>query len=73
MTHRIDQAVVQGGRVTVSGLELPDGERVQVIVKAPEVSRRTIAEVREMLRGSVVRFDEPCEPMIPSSNWEMLG
>jgi len=30
--HRIDHKTVQQGQITVSGLSLPDGEQVEVLV-----------------------------------------
>lgn len=72
MQH-VGQAVVHGGQVTLSGLDLPDGERVEVIVtQLPVQQTRTIGEVRQLLSGSVERFDDPFEPLIPTGQWEML-
>nr|MBA2707343.1 hypothetical protein [Gemmatimonadaceae bacterium] len=52
-----------------------DGQRVRVIVAesdAAPVGRLSIEDVRRQLKGGVERFDDPCEPMIPSGDWEML-
>lgn len=72
MQH-VGQAVVHGGQVTLSGLDLPDGQRVQVVVtQVPEQQSRSIHEVRQILRGAVKRYDDPFEPVIPADSWEML-
>jgi hypothetical protein len=71
--RRIDRAIVHGGQITVSGLSLPDGEQVQVVVSTAAVQqKRSILEVRQLLRGGVERYDEPFEPSAPAESWEML-
>jgi hypothetical protein len=72
MQH-IGQAVVHGGQVTLSGLDLPDGQRVEVIItQIPERQTRTIAEIHQLIGGAVVRYDDPFEPAISPDSWEML-
>ncbi|MBA3777139.1 MAG: hypothetical protein H0X11_11980 [Betaproteobacteria bacterium] len=59
----------------LSHLPFADGQRVRVIVAesdAAPVGRLSIEDVRRQLKGGVERFDDPCEPMIPSGDWEML-
>jgi len=72
--HEINDAIVQSGKVVLSHLPFADGQHVRIIVdEVIEPGKRMpIQQVREMLRGSVERFDDPFEPMIPSENWEML-
>jgi hypothetical protein len=72
--HQIDDAVVRGGKILLSDLPFADGQRVRVIVAESDapVIRLPIAEVRRQLKGGVERFDDPCEPMIPTDDWEML-
>jgi predicted DNA-binding antitoxin AbrB/MazE fold protein len=71
--QRISEAVVQGGQVVLNNLPLKDGERVQVIITQLDGGkRRSIDEIRQILGGSVKRYDEPFEPMIPNEDWEML-
>jgi len=71
--HWVEQATVHGGRVVLSGLPIPDGERVQVIVTdLPQQQSRDIREVRRLLRGGVERYDDPFEPHISMDSWEML-
>jgi hypothetical protein len=61
--YRVDQAVVRGGTVSVTNLPLPDGERVQIIVSDPPAQgKRGIADVRQLLRGGVERYDNPFQP-----------
>ncbi len=73
--HQINDAIVQGGKILLSQLPFADGQRVRVVVTEqdiPALKALSIEEVRRQLRGGVVRFDDPFEPMIPSGDWEML-
>lgn len=74
--HRIDDAIVKGGKIVLSNLPFADGQHVRVIVAehdaAPPVVRVPIEEVRRQLKGGVERFDDPFGPMIPAEDWEML-
>ena len=76
--HRIDDAIVRGGKLVLSNLPFPEGQHVQVLVAertadAGDSRRDTIADVRSQLRGGVERYDDPLEPSIPPDRWEMLG
>ena len=72
MQH-IGQAVVHGGQVTLSGLDLPDGLRVEVIVtQLPDQQTRSIDEIHQLIGGAVERYDDLFEPVISADSWEML-
>jgi hypothetical protein len=72
--HRINDAVVQGGKLLLTDLPFADGQHVQIVVAEADAvqSRLPIAEVRRLLKGGVERFDDPFEPLIPADHWEML-
>lgn len=73
--HQVNNAVVQGGKLVLSGLPFQDGQHVRVVIAEAEIpvhASISIQEVRKQLKGGVERFDEPFEPMIPVENWEML-
>jgi len=73
--HQIDHAIVRQGKIVLTGLPFPDGQRVSVSVtpeKGKSPHSRSIDDVRQLLRGGVERFDEPTQPMIPEEHWEML-
>ncbi len=75
---QVQDAIVRGGQIVVDGLPFQDGQHVRVsVTTAPPQEpagpvKRSIAEVQRLLAGSVVRFDDPTEPMIPLDDWEML-
>jgi hypothetical protein len=73
--HQIDDAIVRGGRLELSHLPFPDGQRVRILVTEVESqagNRNSIHEIRRLLKGGVERFDDPFGPMIPPEHWEML-
>lgn len=72
---RIDDAVVRDGSLVLAHLPFHDGQRVTVVINEVDsnpATRRTIEEVRRLLRGRVRQFDEPFEPMIPTDSWDAL-
>ena len=73
--HQVNDAIVKNGKITLTELPFADGQHVRVtideVLAEPE-KKRTIEEVRELLRGSVIKFDNPTDPMIPEEDWEML-
>jgi hypothetical protein len=73
MVHRIENAIVQDGELRLTGLPFRNGEHVQVqVAPVPSPSRVPVQEARRILRGSVVHFDAPLDPVIPVDDWEML-
>jgi hypothetical protein len=73
--HRIDDAIVTGGKVVLSNLPFAEGQHMRIIVAEANVRAdkpATIQEIRQLLKGGVERFDDPLEPMIPEDRWEML-
>jgi hypothetical protein len=73
--HRINDAIVSGGKLVLSDLPFAEGQHVNVVVaeiQVPPSDRLAIADVRRALRGGVERYDAPFEPSIPQDSWEML-
>ena len=73
--HRINDAIVRGGKLFLADLPFAEGQRVTVVldeVDSRSAETRSIEEIRELLRGGVERFDDPLEPMVPADRWEML-
>ncbi len=72
----VNDVIVRDGKIEVSHLPFANGQhvRVTVVEERPHSSpkRLPIAGVREILQGSVEHFEDPCEPMIPVEDWEML-
>jgi len=69
---QIADAIVRNGQVELPKLPFADGQHVRITIDPVPARRPTIERVRELLAGSVERFDEPTEPMIPEDDWETL-
>jgi len=68
----VADAVVREGKLLLSDLPVADGQHVRVVVTdVLDAGRQSIESVRNVLRGSVERFDDPFEPMLPLESWEM--
>jgi hypothetical protein len=67
------QKVVAGdqGTVTVAGLPLREGDVVEVTV-VKEDGQATMHDVRDRLRGTVVKYDGPFAPAAPPEDWDAL-
>jgi hypothetical protein len=73
--HRINDAIVTGGKLVLSGLPFAEGQHVEVVVAelpSESMKRNSISDVRSALRGGVERYDDPFEPSIAVDGWEML-
>jgi hypothetical protein len=71
--HQIDDAIVHGGKIMLSGLPFADGQRVRIVlaeVDAESSNNASIEDVRRILKGGVERFDNPFESLIPADHWE---
>jgi len=45
--------------------------RVIAVIAPPQPTPDEGAQARELLRGSVVRYDRPLEPAIEPTNWDV--
>jgi len=59
------------GTVTLSGLPLSAGDKVDVIVIKDDACS-PMQEVRQRLRGTVVQYDDPFGPAVPPEEWDAL-
>jgi hypothetical protein len=67
--YRIHSQVSSDGTLTIENLPFRPGEDVEVIVLAEE--RRAEGESRYPLRGSVLKYDNPMDP-VAESDWDAL-
>ena len=70
--HHAKATVEEGGTVTVRGLPLSPGANVDVIVRSGNGARPSLEKVRETLRGSVLRYEDPFGPAAPPEDWDAL-
>ncbi len=73
ITHRTQAIVGDGGSVTVQGLPLPSGQKVDVIVLAQdEASRASTDAAHDRLKGSVLKDQRPFDPVVPPEEWDVV-
>lgn len=73
--HYTQQTVIHKGQLVLTNLPFADGQPVSVLVSDRKPSaqpRPSIHQVQEMLKGGVIKFDLPFEPMIDEQDWEAL-
>jgi hypothetical protein len=73
--YKIRSIVMADGSIALKGLPFTAGKSVEVIIlddiSAQEVAN-PIDERWKALQGSVTRYDDPFEPAIPQSDWDVL-
>ena len=73
--HRIETTLIQDGKLTLDQLPFRAGETVEVIVltnpAAPPVKSHNPPEDRYPLRGTVIEYQNPFEP-VAEADWEVL-
>jgi len=60
----VETIVDPAGRIVLNGVPFVPGQKVDVILR-PHAETQTAD-----LRGSVLRFDDPCEP-VAEDDWEI--
>ncbi len=68
--HRVETKLTQDGTLNLDNLPFRAGESVDAIVL--ETSPETEQPNPYPLRGTVYRYDDPCEPPVPIEDWEVL-
>lgn len=66
--HRIEAVLAEDGKLSLDHLPFRAGQAVEVIVLA---AVRPLASAMPQLRGSILRYDRPTEP-IAESDWGAL-
>ena len=78
--YKIRSIVTADGTIVIKGIPFSVGKSVEVIVMedvlSQEVARGSVNlpmdERWKSLQGSVTRYDDPFEPAIPLSDWDVL-
>ena len=61
--------ITEAGTLAIKGLPLAAGDKVEVIIR--NQASTTTGSVKYPLRGSLLRFDDPFEP-VSAADWEAL-
>lgn len=69
--YRTETRIETNGNLIVRSLPFPPGEEVEVIVlpRSKEITPLSSAPARNPLRGSVIRYDHPTDP-VDEGEWE---
>lgn len=68
-TYRLETTVSINGTLTITGLPLQAGDKVEVIVRSRNQEQKHRA--RYPLRGKPIRYTDPFES-VAEDNWEVL-
>ena len=72
--YKIRSIVMADGSIVLKGLPFRVGKSVEVIVldDTSAQANPALEEPWKSLQGSVTRYDDPFEPAIPLSDWDIL-
>lgn len=68
--HKTEAVVQPDGKLLLEKLPFKEGDLVEVIVLERQVKQDAVNPYP--LRGSVYRYDDPFEPVVPEEDWEAL-
>lgn len=75
--HKIEAVLALDGTLTLRGLPFHAGDAVEVIILETKTPQQNVASPNQTevnlysLRGKVVRYNDPTEP-VALSDWEVL-
>ena len=68
----ISDLKVQNGKIVLENLPFSDGAKVDVTISGAANGNVDRVEAKRLLRGSVVKYDDPFGPAAPIEDWEVL-
>jgi hypothetical protein len=68
--YRIEKVIPASGKLELEALPFASGAVVEIIVLGPE--RVKNGRHAMPLRGTVIKYDEPFEPVVAENEWEAL-
>lgn len=68
--HRIETVIQPNGTLTLENLPFNAGKKVEIIVL--EMQPEKVQESDNPLRGALLKYDDPFEPVVPIEDWEAL-
>ena len=75
--HKIETSLTEDGTLVLKGLPFHAGNVVEVIILQPQTAQHQIKSLETQntnlypLRGKVIRYDDPTEP-VALEDWEYL-
>ena len=76
-THKVETTLTEDGTLILRNLPFQAGDTVEVIIlDRPQLASESTSEPAALdqhpLRGTVLRYDDPFEPAVPPTEWEVL-
>ena len=68
--HRIETALTENGKLSLQNLPFKRGDEVEIII-IQKSSSQTSSNLHP-LKGTVIRYDDPFEPVVSPEDWEAL-
>lgn len=68
----ISDLKVQNGKIVLENLPFSEGSKVDVTVTGSGNGKVNREEAKRLLRGSVVKYDDPFGPASPIDDWEAI-
>lgn len=68
--HRIETALTENGKLSLQNLPFKKGDEVEIIILDRSSSKTNTDSYP--LRGTVIRYDDPFEPVASAEDWEVL-
>lgn len=70
--HRVEKIIQSNGVLILENLPFEAGKKVEVIVLEAENGKIEPVKNNYPLRGSLYKYDDPFEPVVPIEDWEAL-
>ena len=68
--HRLEITLTENGALNLKDLPFQAGESVEIIILENQSSQQQANQRK--LKGTIIQYEQPFEPAIPSEDWEAL-
>lgn len=70
-TFKTKTKVKKNHKVHIDDVPFDDGQEVEIIISVSNKNEH-YDSLKDSLKGSVIKYDNPFEPIITSEDWELL-
>jgi len=72
--HKLAVTLMEDGTLVLKGLPFHAGDTVEIIIleQLKEEHPSQSSQSNYPLQGTVLRYDDPFEPAVPTEDWEVL-
>ena len=68
---RVETIIQPNGRIVLENLPFDDGEKVEIIIL--ETNLESVSTNDNPLKGTLLNYDDPFEPAVLATDWEVLS